>query len=281
LRPTPGWPFVDWRPSLNGLDRKDGKGPDSCVITIQYYGALRQAAELEGAVGTASRQTENLRHAEVIRQRLDQHCLDAQRGLYADTPDKREFSQHANALAVLYDLVPREHQRAVLDQITGRDGGIEAPQGITGTTYYFSYYLAEAIDHAGLADRYDGLLKTWRSLLQQNFTTWPEEPDPSRSDTHGWSAHPTSGLLTYVAGIRPAAPGFKKVRIAPALGALKSLDAAMAHPSGLIETRYRMSGQRLRAIIRLPEGLSGDFEWGGKTVKLRSGNNRMNLDAAQ
>jgi alpha-L-rhamnosidase len=123
------------------------------------------------------------------------------------------------------------------------------------------------------------LLLSWRSLLQRNFTTWPETPDPSRSDTHAWSAHPTSGLLEYVAGIKSAAPGFTRVRIEPQLGSLTSLDAAVTHPQGLIEAKYTLRDGKLSAVITLPEGLSGDFNWRGQRRAVVAGRNQFTLSA--
>lgn len=277
IQPTPGWPFIDWREQLDGMERKDGRGPDSCIITLMYFGALREAADLEAALGDAQRATANRAQAERVQAGLDTQCWDAARGLYADTPDKDSFSQHANVLAVLYDVAPAERHREIMEKITVTDGGIAAPEGITGTTYYFSYYLARALDHAGMTERYLPLLDTWRQLLAQNFTTWPEAPDPSRSDTHAWSSHPTSGLLGYVAGIQPDAPGFSRVRVAPHLGDLETVDAAMAHPLGLIEVRYELRNDQLQATVRLPENLSGEFVWAGNRKPLHPGENRFSL----
>ena len=276
VRPTPGWPFVDWVGPLNGYAVKDGRGPDNCVITMLYYGALREAADLE-VLGDPARAPAYRQQAAKVRAGLDDRCWDASRGLYADTPAKNQFSQHANALAVLYDLVPKARQREVLDKIMVPGGGKTAPKGILETSYYFSFYLARALDHAGLTDRYLGLLKPWRDMVRQNLTTWPEEGDPSRSDSHAWSAHPTSGLLTYVAGIQPSAPGFARVRVSPNLGLLKRVEAAMAHPRGRIETRYRIAGERLRATVTLPTGLDGTFEWQGQSAVLRPGRNRIDM----
>lgn len=277
VRPTPHWPFIDWRPDLNGLERKNGKGPDSCIITMMYYGALKDAADLENALGEPARADKNRIEMRRVADGLKSQCWSAERGLYADTPDKAQFSQHANALAVVYDLIPAAEQRAVLEKVTLPGRGIDAPEGITGTTYYFSYYLGRAFDHAGMADRYLDLMQTWRGLLAHNFTAWPEEFEPSRSDSHAWSAHPTSGLLTYVAGIQPDAPGFARVKVTPHLGTLKRLDAAMVHPKGMIETVYRMRGNRLTATVTLPQGLEGVFEWRGQKRLLRAGSNRLEL----
>jgi hypothetical protein len=281
VRPTPHWPFIDWRPDLNGMSRKNGRGPDSCIITMMYYGALKDAADLENALGDPARADRNRAQMRRVADGLQAQCWSAQRGLYADTPEKAQFSQHANALAVIYDLIPPAEQRAVLEKVTVPGKGIAAPEGITGTTYYFSYYLARALDHAGMGDRYLDLMQTWRGLLAHNFTTWPEEFEPSRSDSHAWSAHPTSGLLTYVAGIQPASPGFARVKITPHLGKLRKLDAAMAHPNGLIETRYRLQGNRLTAVVILPQGLEGIFEWKGRTHSLSAGKNRFSLQASE
>ena len=63
----------------------------------------------------------------------------------------------------------------------------------------------------------------WRKMLALHFSTWPEVPGDTRSDSHAWTAHPIYDLLTLVAGIEPASPGFATVRIAPHMG-----DAAVA-----------------------------------------------------
>jgi hypothetical protein len=271
-----GWPFVDWRPGLDGWVYRD-KELVSCIITMQYFGALREAADLERTLGDASRSTSYLQSAENVRKGLNSECWDAKRGLYADTPAKTTFSQHGAVLAVLYDIAPADQQRTLLEKVMVPGGGIDAPSGITPTSYYFSFYLARALVHAGLADQYLEMLRPWRAMLQQGFTTWPETPDPTRSDTHAWAGHPTTGLLTYVAGINTDAPGFARVRIEPHLGSLTSLDAALAHPRGLIETRYELQQGRLSATITLPTGVSGAFSWRGQMRSLSSGKNEIML----
>ncbi|MBU6392938.1 MAG: hypothetical protein KGQ75_00030 [Sphingomonadales bacterium] len=281
LAPTPGWSFVDWKPGIDGMATRGGKGPDSCIVTLQYLGALQEAAELEGAVGDAERQRLDKEQAAKVREGLMAQCWVADRGLFADTPAKDRFSQHANALAVLHDVVPAADRQAVMDRIIVPGKGLEAPDGITPSTYYFAFYLARALDHAGMGDRYLDLLQSWRAMLAQHFTTWPESPDPSRSDSHAWSAHPTSGLLTYVAGIQPSAPHFAKVRITPNLGKLKHLDAAMAHPAGLIAARYDRRAGRLAATIALPNALSGEFVWGREVIPLHGGRNRIVVEDAR
>ncbi|MGN6358577.1 MAG: family 78 glycoside hydrolase catalytic domain [Novosphingobium sp.] len=278
---TPGWEFIDWRLGLDNYPQtRDPKQTERCIVSLFYLGALRQAADLEDALGEPARLATNRATAAKLAEAIQRLCWSAERGLYADQPDKTSFSQHANALAVLYDVAPQERQREILERITVPGKGIAAPEGITPTTYYFAFYLVRAFDHAGLADRYPNLLKTWRDLLGQNFTTWPETPDPSRSDSHAWTAHPTADLLGLVAGIRPAAPGFARVGIEPHLGRIGSLDAAMPHPAGLIQTRYRRVGNALDVTIVLPAGLFGDFVIGRERRALKPGVNRFSTIAS-
>lgn len=272
---TPGWTFVDWRPGLSEFSGPENHTDNRCVISLMYVGALQQAARLEETLGEAGLGQDDAARARQVSAAIGSRCWSSERGLFANGPDKRAFSQHANALAVLYDVAPPAEQQAIMDRITVRDHGLDAPSGITPTTFYFGFYVVRALEHAGLSDRYFEILKSWRALLWQNFTTWPETPDPSRSDTHAWSAHPTLDLLQLVAGVEPASPGYATVRIRPHLGALAWLDAATAHPAGLIETQYRQTGAGLEGTVKLPGGVTGSFEWGGSVIPLRSGVNKI------
>jgi hypothetical protein len=142
-------------------------------------------------------------------------------------------------------------------------------------SYYFRYYLARALDHAGMADDYLASIEPWRKLLALHFSTWPEVPGDTRSDSHAWSAHPIYDMLTLIAGIEPASPGFATVRIEPHLGALPSLEASYPHPQGEIAVKYQRQSSGLDATITLPAGLTGTFVCNGKTWPLKPGENHI------
>jgi len=113
--------------------------------------------------------------------------------------------------------------------------------------------------------------------LKMGFTTWPEQPGDTRSDSHAWTAHPTYDLLTLVAGIEPASPGFKTVKIEPHLGDLTSLEASYPHPQGLIRVKYSVGAGVTHAEIELPEGLTGELVWKGKATPLKNGKASFDL----
>jgi len=281
MRKTPGWSFVDWAVKDGRLLTREAFPPQdaqgrSCLLSLAYLGALREMADLEGALGEPSLAGQDRSRAEAIAAAVRGQCWAADRGLFADTPDKASFSQHTNALAVLYDVAAPKDAAGILDKTVGRVG-IDAPAGMISTSYYYAWYLVRAFDHAGLADRYLSLLETWRGLLALDYTTWPEERGNTRSDTHAWSAHPTADLLELVAGIRPDAPGYGRLRVEPHLGTLKRLDAAAATPQGPVEVKYQRKGQRLVAEIRKPARLPGVFIWRGQSHVLSGARTRLDL----
>jgi alpha-L-rhamnosidase len=257
-----------------------GKDGGSCLMTVMWLGALDQAAALEAAHGDRALGAADLREAKAARAALREHCWDTGRGLFADNPDRDVYSQHMNILAVLYDVASPSEARGILDRITIAGQGIDAPPGMFAVTYYYAWYLARAFEHAGLSERYLGLLQTWRDLLKLNYTTWPESRVHPRSDTHAWSAHPTADLLRVVAGIRSAAPGYARLRVAPSLGGLTSLEATAATPQGAVSVRYRIERRKLIAEIDRPQGLPGEFVWRGKSYPLRAPHTRLEVPAA-
>ena len=243
----------------------------STPLTFQYAYALQRAAELEEALGQPADAARYRAQSRRLLAAARAHAWDAARGLYADTPGKPLFSQQTNALAVLAGAVPDGNARAVMEKVLSEKDLVQA-------SFYFRFYVDEALRQAGLADRYLERLEPWREMIRMGLTTTPENPEPTRSDSHAWSAHPNYHLLASVLGIRPAAPGFARVRIAPALGPMKRAGGRMPHPAGMIDVQLRRSGAAgIDAEITLPPGLSGEFVWGGRSVLLRQGRQRLAL----
>jgi hypothetical protein len=148
---------------------------------------------------------------------------------------------------------------------------------MTLATYYFRFYLARGLEQAGMGDRYLELLGPWRDMVSLGLTTWAESPEPSRSDSHAWSAHPNFDLLRIVAGIQPRQPGFAAVHLEPHLGSLRHVEAGLPTPKGMIEVSYARAGDRLAADVTLPEGVSGELVWNDQIVDLRPGQQRLTL----
>jgi hypothetical protein len=281
LMKIPWWPFADWGKDFDfGVPPNDNDGGSS-VITLQFVEALRYAAEMESALGDNTRAALYRRAAERAAQAVYKLCWNQQDGLLADTPAQKHYSQHANILGVWLDVIPRERQKDVLTKILSvSDAGYAATGPVpplTQATYYFRFYLARALDHAGMGDQYLQLLGPWRKMVSLGLTTWAEQPEPTRSDSHAWSAHPNYDFLTIVAGIRPATPAFATVLLAPHLGSLKHLSAAVPNPKGMIEVEYTVEHFWVKAVAILPPGVSGELLWDGETSTLHEGKQELQL----
>ena len=192
-------------------------------------------------------------------------CYDKQRQLFADTPAKKHFSQHANVLAILTDAIAQDQQTDLMKRLLSDKSLIQC-------TLYFRFYLMNALKKAGMADEYLGHLDIWKAMLAEGLTTFPEKADDPRSDCHAWSSSPMIEFLATVCGIEPAEPGFKSVKIQPHLGNLMEASGVVPHPLGDIRVNLKRRGaDGVSAEITLPQGLTGDFVWNNERVSLRSG----------
>ncbi len=277
----PWWPFVDWGKDFEfGIPPQDENG-GSAIITLQFVEALRYAAEMETVYGDTHRAETYRNAANRAVQALRRRCWNQHHGLLADTPAQRHYSQHANILGVWLDVIPSERQKYVLTKILSvSDPGFAVRRPVppmTTATYYFRFYLARALEHAGMGDQYLQLLGPWRNMLSLGLTTWAESPEPTRSDSHAWSAHPNYDLLTIVAGIRPKSAGFRTILVEPHIGPLKHVRAALPIPKGVVEVEYNRVANRVEAQIKLPPGVSGELIWKGRKSALHEGEQRLIL----
>jgi len=266
------WNFVDWAdewPWNNNLRiggvPKGGSSIDgqSSILTMQLAYAVQKAAELNDYFDHPVPAERYRQLAQYLTKAVYQNCWDASRNYLADTPDKTDFSVHAQIFGVLTNAIPENEQKAMVERIMN-DPKLIQP------TLYFRFYLTQALKKTGLANRYLATLGPWKEMLKNGLTTFAEKQDPTRSDCHAWSASPNYDFLATVAGIRPASPGFKTIRMEPALGDLKFINGQMPHPLGAIVFNLKRTGTSgLQGEVSLPEGLTGTFGWNGKTAQLK------------
>ena len=73
---------------------------------------------------------------------------------------------------------------------------------------------------------------------------------------HGWASGPTAWLSQNVLGVKPLAPGFKRVRIVPQLGNLKWAEGTYPTPLGPIKVRHeRRPDGSIKSKIETPPGV--------------------------
>ena len=271
LGPLRWWNFVDWAPEYEEGEPAAAKDGNSAIITLQYVYVLDYAAQMADAFGQRREAKKYRSLAESLKKATFRHCWDEKRGLLADDPGKKAFSQHTNVMAVLVDMIPKKRQKAFMEKVAGDGSLIQC-------TFYYRFYLLRAMKKAGLGDRYIEMLQPWRDMLDIGLTTFAEAPEPARSDCHAWSASPNYELLATVCGIEPAQPGFKSVRIEPFCGPLEWIEGRMPHPQGQIKVGLRRKGKAgIEGTVVLPEGLKGRFIWKSKSINLKAGEQKIDL----
>lgn len=261
--------FVDWYQDSNTGGLAPGQdGSNSAVVTLHYVHALQSAAHILEYLGEDEDANRYAQRAKEIADKVYNLCFDKSRNLFAERPDKSYFDQHTNIMAVLTNAIPEDQQRGILERIL-------ADPSLGQATYYYRFYLFEALRKVGAGDLFDKALEPWKDLVRDGLTTTLErmesENKPTRSECHPWSTGPAYAYYTLVAGISPGEIGFRTIRFRPNLGNLKSIEGVYPHPKGDIKFSVRRKGKRLVADITLPPGITGVAEINGESIPLHPG----------
>ncbi len=271
LGELPFWNFVDWPKEwpwmgydeISGLPKGSEKG-NSSIHTLQFVNAINKAVELFTAFGMNDAAKEYKALSNSLKRSTYDLCWDKDKKMLANLPNKKDFSQHANVLAVLTNI-PNIDDAELMTRIV-------ADTNIVQCTIYYRFYLNQAMKKAGLGNRYVDMLEPWRNMLSIGLTTFAEKPEPSRSDCHAWSASPNYDLLATVLGVTPASAGFKTVSIAPNLGSLSFAKGKVPHPNGVIEMSIKKIGVAgMEASVLLPQNTTGEFLWKGEKISIHAG----------
>ncbi len=270
LKNVPGWNFIDWVPGWRSGTAPAAEDGSSSLMDLQLLLALQSASVLEKTIGLLDYAALYEKIAKELAVTIQDKYWDETRKLFADTPQKDKFSQHASSLAILAGLVDG-HKANEIGILLLSDTTL-APASI-----YFKYYLHLALVKAGMGDNYLDWLDIWRKNINLGMTTWGEdsEVETTRSDCHAWGSSPNIEFFRIVLGIESDAPYFEKVRIEPHLGSIEKISGEMPHPDGKISVAYDHSGDRLKAEISLPDGIAGILIWKGRSYDLKGGLNKI------
>ena len=223
LQSPPDWNFVDGARRWNeGQPVGADDGGVSGVLCWQAAMTFRLASELELWHGEPEPAGLQLRRARAVAAATERAFWNQERGLYSDDLAHQHWSEHAQALAILSGLSAHAAQ-------VGR--GLVKAEGLTRATFYFAHYLFEAYRITNQIEPLFARLSDWKVLAENGLKTTIENHEPTRSDCHAWGAHPLFHLFATLAGIRPAAPGFRARRSRATSGALamvRGVDAASA-----------------------------------------------------
>ena len=257
-------PWLDFLDTYYPRDKilNASKSKSLTPYSLFYVYTIQQLAPFFRHFGKANEIAAYQRLADTMRQTVIHTCFDKSKGLFADNPEKKFFSQHANIMAALTGCVPAQQEKDLLQKV-------RTDTTLLPIALYFKFYEFEAFRQAGIGDTILQEMGDWKTMLDNHLHTFSETATDPRSECHSWSAYPAYYFLNTIAGIEPASPGFTTVRIEPHPGTLTRISAQMPHPEGLITTDYEKTGDGSWTIrIRLPKTLTGVLIWKKKSYPL-------------
>ncbi len=274
LKNVPYWLFTDW---VDSDGWKGGAAPVSpagysAVLDLQLMITYQFAAEMEHTLGYQDIAACYNEKAMLLKETIQKKYWDSTKKLYADTEERKLFSQHTNSLAILAGMVSSDDAKALGEKIL-------YDTALTQASIYFKFYVYQALVKAGLGNGYKEWLSIWKQNIKMGMTTWAEISDinNTRSDCHAWGSSPNIEYYRTVLGIDTDAPGFSKVKIEPHLGNLQHAVGTVPHPDGNIIVNYKKQNDNWIIHISLPDKITGRFIWNGKEYALQSGDNRFKL----
>lgn len=265
--------FMDWSITKGSIPRSNDRKEiaHSTMLTLFYVHTLDLTVKIYREIGEIEKAENWEREASGIKRAVIEHCYNKDLELFTDSPNQEIYSQHSNILAILCDVVAPDKQAEMLNRILSFEGFDEYASS------FFSFFLFKAMEKTGQQALYLDHLDHWTKFIDMGLTTTGETGFAShdRSDCHAWSAHPAYFLLSMVCGITAGDIGFNKINIAPSLAGLTTVAASMPHPKGRISVDFQKKRNELKAIVTLPPGTAGVWEYDGKKIPLSEGVNNI------
>lgn len=266
--------FVDWSAKFGSVPHKDSNDEfhQSVLLTLYYCYSMDCAVDLYKYLGEMEKAVRWEKLSSKIKTTIYKKYMDQTTGLIREYPDKNEFTQHTNILAILCNVIPEMQQKGLMNKILTFNDFDEK------VSSYFSYFLFKALAKTDNENQIFSQLDFWKSFISKGLRTCGESGFASmdRSDCHAWSAHPAYFFIHSICGIKPADVGFKTVIIEPHLGNLTKVNASMPHPFGTIKVEYVIKNSVLTAKITLPDYLYGVWIYNETKTKLLPGINYIN-----
>ena len=275
---TPYRYFVDWYtgPNNGSGTATNNNGKNSAVVSLHYAHALDNAAKLFKEIGELDTSRKYEKRAAEIKEAVYTLCFDTERKLFAERPDKTVYDQHTNIMAILTNTIDESLQRELLKNILTEKDLLQA-------TYYYRYYLFEAIKKVNAPELFALAQKPWETMIDNNMTTTLErfesKEKPTRSEVHPWSASPAYFYFNYLAGIQSVKNNFEEMRIAPVFGELEAMEGLLPTTKGNILFDLTTSEETLSAEIILPEEMNGQLVWKGNRISLKQGRHKYTVRA--
>lgn len=278
----------DWLDPAAPPDKPGQAKVDSDIVASAYYArSLRQVADAARLLGLETDAAHYGTLAERSRRAFTAEYVTPAGRMMSDAPT-------AYALALEFDLVTDPEVRAALaDRLAAlvREGGYRIGTGFVGTPL-----VADALTHGGHLAAAERLLTqtecpSWLYPVTQGATTvwerWDSllpdgtvNPGEMTSFNHYALGAVADWLHRTVAGLAPAAPGYRRLRIAPQpLETLSSASARHLTPYGEASVSWRRDGAEIAVTAVVPANTTAEVDVQGAPDEVGSGRHEWRFAA--
>ena len=203
------------------------------------------------------------RLAEEIKQAFNTRYLDRSAGIYR-TERNVGYRQTSNAMALDYGLVPPEMVAQVVSNLVA---DVRKRDNHLGTGSFGTAALLPALSDNGQAELAYAIASqttypSWGWWLANGATTtWEQWKLQVRSRNHAFLGSVDDWFYKYLAGMRPAEPGYKKVTIRPCFpSGLSWVKSAIETPYGQVSVDWkRTGGNAVEIAVGLPPNTTAEL----------------------
>lgn len=273
-----GLQLGDWLdPSAPPENPLEARTDPHLVATAYFARSAEVLARTAQILGRDQEATEYGALAAEIREAYRGRYL--AQGVGGTSSDPLHDTQTAHSLAIVFDLLPDAEAEARagrrLAQLV-REGGDTIGTGFAGTPV-----ITEALSRTGQLETAYALLlsrtsPSWLSTIDLGATTiwerWDSmlpdgtvNPGDMTSFNHYALGSVADWLHRVVAGLAPAEPGYRRIRIAPRPGGgLTSAAARHLTPYGTAEVGWELDGEELTVRFTIPAGTTAEVDLPGR-----------------
>ncbi|WBX86258.1 alpha-L-rhamnosidase C-terminal domain-containing protein [Sphingosinicella microcystinivorans] len=269
---VPHWHFIEWA--------NIGRSGEAFAFNALQVGALRALARMAQTAERPRLAARCAEMADAAAEALAARHWNEARGVYVDSVDPdsavqdARVSQHANALALLFDIGPRARWPGIVDAITDSArlkltaAPPIVPEGepfdpdvdIVRANSFFQHFVHAGLARAGCwAWVLDDLRRSFAPMLETGTTTLWESFHPGASLCHGFSATGTAQLSRRALGVTPIAPGYRTFAVAPDVAGLTSASGIIPTAHGPITVAWQRADGRVVVDVSHPETCTPRF----------------------
>jgi len=242
------WHISDWPEDFARIDQT---GPYLTVENLLYYETLMKSAQIAKILGKTDEEQKYRGIAAELKDAINKNLYDSQAKAYLDSAGSKERHQAAGALALQVGVVPEQDRDAVMAYVKSKGfaSSVVLAYNLFDMLYdndesEFAYSLVNSENFPG-----------WGYMIKKGATTTWEGWTGLFGETyeHPFAAYPARFLISGLAGIKPAAPGWTTIEIRPhPAGDLKWAKASMRILPGEVAASWQKNNGEFKISVSIP-----------------------------